>query len=192
MRDLLDLPIDAAALLPGDDSSEGFDNIAERAQRLAGADAGLRLRGGEDQPPGRRRSDDQRRHHHLRRAARRCRRPGIARACRSARAAACSSQHVFPLDAEYEFRVGRAGGGSSACRAVGGDDAVEITLNGERAARCSDATRRATLRLEDSGRPADASASPIVRKRQRAWRRRPVLRARQQRRRARASRSTAR
>ena len=28
MRDLLDLPIDAAALLPGDDSSEGFDNIA--------------------------------------------------------------------------------------------------------------------------------------------------------------------
>ncbi len=28
VRDLLDLPIDAAALLPGDDSSEGFDNLA--------------------------------------------------------------------------------------------------------------------------------------------------------------------
>ena len=28
VRDLLDLPVDAAALLPGDDSSEGFDNIA--------------------------------------------------------------------------------------------------------------------------------------------------------------------
>ena len=28
VRDLLDLPIDAAALLPGDDSSEGFDNMA--------------------------------------------------------------------------------------------------------------------------------------------------------------------
>ena len=28
IRDLLDLPIDAAAMLPGDDSSDGFDNIA--------------------------------------------------------------------------------------------------------------------------------------------------------------------
>jgi hypothetical protein len=28
VRDLLDLPVDAATLLPGDDSSEGFDNIA--------------------------------------------------------------------------------------------------------------------------------------------------------------------
>ena len=28
VRDLLDLPIDATALLPGDDSSEGFDNMA--------------------------------------------------------------------------------------------------------------------------------------------------------------------
>ena len=28
VRDLLDLPIDAAAMLPGDDSSDGFDNIA--------------------------------------------------------------------------------------------------------------------------------------------------------------------
>jgi hypothetical protein len=28
VRDLLDLPVDAATLLPGDDSTEGFDNIA--------------------------------------------------------------------------------------------------------------------------------------------------------------------
>jgi hypothetical protein len=41
-------------------------------------------------------------------------------------------QHVFPLDAEYEFRVGRAGGGLFGLPPVGGDDSVEITLNGER------------------------------------------------------------
>ena len=41
--------------------------------------------------------------------------------------------HVFPLDAEYEIRVGRGGGGFG-LEALGGDEEVEITLNGERAA----------------------------------------------------------
>jgi hypothetical protein len=41
-------------------------------------------------------------------------------------------QHVFPLDAEYEFRIGRAGGGLFGLPPVGTTDSVEITLNGER------------------------------------------------------------
>ncbi len=35
IRDLLDLDIDVASLLPADDESDGFDNIAERAESLA-------------------------------------------------------------------------------------------------------------------------------------------------------------
>src|ERR1043166_8817607 len=41
-------------------------------------------------------------------------------------------QHVFPLDAEYEFRVGRNGGGLFGLPPVGVDDEIEITLNGQR------------------------------------------------------------
>ena len=44
-----------------------------------------------------------------------------------------SVRHVFPLDAEYEIRVGRGGGGFG-LEALGGDEEVEITVNGERAA----------------------------------------------------------
>ena len=41
-------------------------------------------------------------------------------------------RHIFPLDAEYEFRVGRSGGSIFGLPAVGTDDSIEITLNGER------------------------------------------------------------
>ena len=55
IRDLLDLEIDVADLLPADDSSAGFDNVG-----LGGLDAGRMERylgaGAEDQPPGRRRA----------------------------------------------------------------------------------------------------------------------------------------
>jgi hypothetical protein len=40
--------------------------------------------------------------------------------------------HIFPLDAEYEIRVGRAGGGLFGLPPVGTDDEVEIALDGER------------------------------------------------------------
>jgi hypothetical protein len=40
-------------------------------------------------------------------------------------------RHVFPLDAEYDFRVGRTGSGFG-LTAVGGDEQIEITLDGER------------------------------------------------------------
>src|SRR5690606_30501272 len=40
-------------------------------------------------------------------------------------------EHVFPLDAEYDIVVRRAGSGFG-LRAVGSDEPVELTLNGER------------------------------------------------------------
>jgi hypothetical protein len=40
--------------------------------------------------------------------------------------------HVFPLDAEYEFRVGRAGAGFFGLSAVGVEDDVELTIDGQR------------------------------------------------------------
>ena len=95
VRDLLDFPIDAAALLPGDDSSEGFDNIASVLSVSPALMQAYVVGGGEDQPPGGRRSDDQRRRSRptSRRAG--CRRPSTARDCRSARAAACSCSTSF-------------------------------------------------------------------------------------------------
>ena len=62
-----------------------------RARRLAGADPGLRLGGDEDQPPRGRRSRRSAPTQITYRGARRaCRRIGTSKACRSARAAACS------------------------------------------------------------------------------------------------------
>ena len=131
MRDLLDLPIDAAALLPGDDSSEGFDNMASvlsvspalmqayvsaaaQISRLAVGDPTISAGLTTYFPP---RGMSQAGH-----------REGLPLGTRGGLVV----QHVFPLDAEYEFRVGRAGGGLFGLQPVGVDDEVEITLNGER------------------------------------------------------------
>jgi hypothetical protein len=130
VRDLLDLPIDATTLLPGDDSSEGFDNIASvlsvspalmqayvtaaaSISRLAVGDmttsAGLTTYSA---PRGLSQAEH---------------REGMPLGTRGG----LLVEHVFPLDAEYELRIGRAGAGFGLA-AVGGDEAVEITLNGER------------------------------------------------------------
>ena len=63
IRDLLALDIDAAALLPKDDASHGFDNVDCR-QSFSDAAESLHLRCAEDQPPGRRcaRAPARRRH----------------------------------------------------------------------------------------------------------------------------------
>ena len=130
VRDLLDLKIDPTALLPGDDSSEGFDNIANalavspallaayvtaasKISRLAVGDPGsspgittYRAPRGLDQGV------------HL---------DGQPLGTRGGMLV----RHVFPLDAEYEIRVARAGGGFG-LETVGGDEEVELTLNGER------------------------------------------------------------
>ncbi len=110
VRDLLDLKIDPTALLPGDDSSEGFDNIANAlavspallAAYVTAASKISRLAVGD---------------------------PGASPGITTYRAPRGLDQgvhldgqplgtrggmlvhHVFPLDAEYEIRVARANGG---------------------------------------------------------------------------------
>ena len=130
VRDLLDLPVDPTALLPGDDSSEGFDNIANvlvvspalmqayvtaaaTISRLAVGDPTIGSGLTTYTAP---RGLSQNGH-----------REGMPLGTRGG----LEVTHVFPLDAEYEFRVGRAGAGFG-LSAVGGDEAVELTLNGER------------------------------------------------------------
>jgi len=130
VRDLLDLPIDATLLLPGDDSSEGFDNMASvlsvspalmQAYVSAAAKISRLAVGDSTISPGLTtytapRGLSQSSH-----------REGLPLGTRGG----LLVQHVFPLDAEYEIRIGRAGAGFGLA-AVGGDEAVELTLNGER------------------------------------------------------------
>jgi hypothetical protein len=130
VRDLLDLPVDATTLLPGDDSGEGFDNIASvlsvspalmqayvsaaaRISRLAVGDPTISAGITTYTAP---RGLSQAEH-----------REGMPLGTRGGMLV----EHVFPLDAEYEFRVGRAGAGFGLA-AVGSDESLEITLNGER------------------------------------------------------------
>ncbi len=130
IRDLLGLPVDAATLLPADDSSDGLDNIASalsvspaHMQAYVAAAAEIsRLAVGDPTtsaeitiytaPRGLSQAE------HL---------DGMPLGTRGG----FLVEHVFPLDAEYEIRVRRAGGGFG-LRAVGGDESVEVTLNGER------------------------------------------------------------
>jgi hypothetical protein len=161
VRDLLDLPIDAARLLPGDDSSEGFDNLASvlsvspalmqayvsaaaTISRLAVGDptisAGLTTY---TAPRG---------------ASQAVHREGLPLGTRGG----ILVQHVFPLDAEYEFRVARAGGGLFGLAPVGTDDTVEITLNGERV-RLLDRNARGPVRLAIPAGPQTLGVA-IVRK----------------------------
>jgi mono/diheme cytochrome c family protein len=147
VRDLLHLPIDPAALLPGDDSSEGFDNMASvlsvspalmqayvsaaaKISRLAVGDSAITAELTTYQPP---RALSQATH-----------REGMPFGTRGGLVV----EHVFPLDAEYEFRIGRAGGGGFGLAAVGGDDEVELTIDGERVQVIGRATPRGGLRLK--------------------------------------------
>src|SRR6185436_14847036 len=71
-------------------------------------------------------------------------------------------QHVFPLDAEYEFRIGRAGGGLFGLAPVGTDDSVEVSINGERV-RVLDRNARGPLRLKIPAGPHTIGVA-VVRK----------------------------
>jgi hypothetical protein len=132
VRDLLDLTVDAAALLPADDSSAGFDNnasalsvspallssyvsAAARISRLAVGDPNASSSIATYRPA-----------RGLVQAEHLDGQPLGTRGGMTVR-------HVFPLDAEYEIRVGRGGGGFG-LESLGGDEETEITLNGERAA----------------------------------------------------------
>ena len=162
VRDLLDLPIDAARLLPGDDSSgEGFDNMAStlsvspalmqayvtaaaRISRLAVGDPTISAELTTYTPP---RGMSQAGH-----------REGMPLGTRGG----LTVQHVFPLDAEYEIRIGRAGGGLFGLQPVGGSDPVEVTLNGERV-RVLDGTTRGPLRLKVPAGPQTIGVAVVRR-----------------------------
>jgi mono/diheme cytochrome c family protein len=161
VRDLLDLPIDAAALLPGDDSSEGFDNqasvlsvspslmqayvtAAAKISRLAVGDPTISADITTYVAP---RGLSQAEH-----------REGLPLGTRGG----LMVQHVFPLDAEYEFRIGRAGGGLFGLTPVGTDDSIEVSINGERV-RVLDRTTRGPLRLKIPAGPQTIGVA-VVRK----------------------------
>jgi mono/diheme cytochrome c family protein len=130
VRDLLDLPIDATAMLPGDDSSDGFDNIANvlsvspalmqayvsaagKISRLAIGDPTITSQiATYPAPRGLSQAET---------------REGLPAGTRGGFVV----EHIFPLDAEYEFRVSRTAGGFG-LPAVGTDEPVEITLDGAR------------------------------------------------------------
>jgi len=162
VRDLLDLPIDTAKLLPGDDSSgEGFDNMAStlsvspalmqayvtaaaRISRLAIGDPTISAELVTYSPP---RGMSQAGH-----------REGMPLGTRGG----LTVQHVFPLDAEYEFRIGRAGGGLFGLAPVGTTDPVEVTLNGERV-RVLDGNARGPLRLKIPAGPQTIGVAVVRR-----------------------------
>src|SRR6185503_15589256 len=162
VRDLLDLPIDASKLLPGDDSSgEGFDNMAStlsvspslmqayvtaaaRISRLAIGDPTISAELVTYSPP--------------RGMSQSGNREGLPLGTRGGLVVT----HVFPLDAEYEFRIGRAGGGLFGLQPVGAADPVEVTLNGERL-RVLDGATRGPLRLKIPAGPQTIGVA-IVRK----------------------------
>ncbi len=134
IRDLLDLEVDAAALLPADDSSFGFDNIAgslsispvllERyvaaagqISRLALGDEGMADRQAKYVVPG-----DLTQNEHI---------PGMPIGTRGG----MRVKHYFPVDAEYDIRTdlvqrgGRMFGSNN-----GRTEQLEITLDGHRIA----------------------------------------------------------
>ena len=78
-----------------------------------------------------------------------------ARGCRSARAAACSCSTCFRSTPSTSSGSAAPAAGCSGCRPVGGDEALEITLNGERVRLHRTDAPRGTLRLKIPAGPAD-------------------------------------
>jgi cytochrome c551/c552 len=131
IRDLLALDIDVTTLLPADDSSEGFDNIAdalsvspalleryvsaaEKISRLAVGDPGISPSTATYRVP-----TDLSQANHI---------EGLPLGTRGG----TLIHHNFPLDADYAIKV-RARGGAIGLGAVGFQgDQLEVTLDGER------------------------------------------------------------
>ncbi len=143
VRDLIDLPVNGAALLPGDDSSGGFDNIANALsvspallQAYVSAAAKIsRLAIGDPTVTSEIAAY---------RAPRALNQSGHIEGQPLGTRGGLSIAHVFPLDAKYEIRVGRAGSGFG-LEAVGADEDVELTVNGERKALLGRGQRSAVI-----------------------------------------------
>src|SRR6185369_1869828 len=67
--------------------------------------------------------------------------------------------HIFPLDGEYDFRIARAGVGVAQV-GVGGDEEVEITVNGARAYLASRNSPR-DIRLTIKAGPQDIGVAVL-------------------------------
>jgi hypothetical protein len=160
VRDLLELPVDAASLLPGDDSSEGFDNIATslsvspalmqayvtaaaKISRLAVGDPTI--------------STDLTTYQAPRGVSQASHREGMPLGTRGG----LLVTHVFPLDAEYEFRVGRAGAGFFGLPAVGVDDEAELTIDGVRVQVVGRTPPRGGIRLKVPAGPHTVGVAVI-------------------------------
>jgi hypothetical protein len=161
IRDLLDLPINATALFPADASSEGFDNIADvltvspalMQAYISAASKVSALAVGDmttSQGATTYRADAQNQAGHL---------EGITLGTRGG----VSAEHVFPLDAEYEFQIGRSGGASAfVLTPVGLKDPVEIVIDGERVALLpAGAPPRITLSVAAGPHKIEAAFVPV-------------------------------
>jgi uncharacterized protein DUF1592/uncharacterized protein DUF1588/uncharacterized protein DUF1585/uncharacterized protein DUF1587/uncharacterized protein DUF1595 len=130
IRDLLGLPIDVTTLLPPDDSAEGFDNVADvlgvsplLIQGYVAAAAKIsRVAIGNPEI-----SADKATYRIPRGLTQANHIEGLPLGTRGG----MLIQHTFPLDGEYDFRIARSGVGV-AQTGVGGDDEIEISVNGER------------------------------------------------------------
>ena len=130
IRDLLALPIDSTTLLPPDDSAEGFDNVADVLGvsplliqgYVAAATKISRLAVGDPEI-----SADKATYRIPRGLIQADHIEGLPLGTRGG----MLIKHIFPLDGEYDFRIARSGVGV-AQTSVGGDEELEITVNGER------------------------------------------------------------
>jgi Protein of unknown function (DUF1592)/Protein of unknown function (DUF1588)/Protein of unknown function (DUF1585)/Protein of unknown function (DUF1587)/Protein of unknown function (DUF1595)/Planctomycete cytochrome C len=130
IRDLLALPIDTTTLLPPDDSAEGFDNVADVLGvsplliqgYVSAATKVSRLAVGDPET-----SADKATYRIPRGLAQADHIEGLPLGTRGGMVI----EHVFPLDGEYDFRIARSGVGVGQT-SVGGDEEIEISVNGER------------------------------------------------------------
>ena len=164
VRDLLDMPIDATTLLPADDSSAGFDNIASalsvspsllQAYTTAAARISRMAVGDSTISPG------QTTYSVPRGVAQDDHVEGLPLGTRGG----LLVDHVFPLAAEYEIQVNTTGAGFG-LRSVGAEDPVVITLNGEEAALLAPEDRgRVTLHVPAGPHVLGAAMIPSAQQR---------------------------
>jgi len=160
IRDLLALPVDATGLMPGDDSSEGFDNMASvlsvspaLMQAYVSAAAKIsRLAVGDPTI-----STDLTTYLSPRGMSQATQREGLPLGTRGG----LLVTHVFPLDGEYEFRVGRGGAGFFGLPAVGVEDEAEITIDGERVQLVGRTPPRGGIKLKVTAGPHTVGVAVI-------------------------------
>jgi mono/diheme cytochrome c family protein len=162
IRDLLALNVDVSTLLPPDDSTAGFDNIADvlgispaliegyvaaaaRISRVAVGDPAIGLDRAVYRVPGDLAQDG-----HF---------EGLPLGTRGG----IVVRHTFPLDAEYDLQVGQAGGGRLGGPPAAGPrtDDLYVAIDGARVALQG----RGPTRIRVSAGPHTISAATIVRSR---------------------------